>query len=361
MAEATIINSGEQQTAQRPFIPNLCTLQALFLLVLLGELLALSMSLVASGLSTMDWSGFGLRSFMIQWVVLLSAALLCPLRPWLAQVQPWVAGLSSFGVVMLVTGLCSAVGHFAMMREWPAAMVLLDHLVLAAIFAGVVLRFLYLQQQLHNQQKAELQARIQALQSRIQPHFLFNSLNSIASLIETDPEVAESMVEDLASLFRASLSEPGLISLQQELSLCRQYVGIEQRRLGQRLQVHWQIDDQVQAHLSEIKIPSLMLQPLLENAVHHGIQPLPDGGEINLRLTRKGSQLCIDVSNPVPAEDNTRLPHRQGNRMALENIQHRLQAHFGSAASFITREQGDQYRVEICYPFPVLNGSESRN
>lgn len=326
----------------------------MFLLVLLGELLALSMSLVATGWSTMDWSGFGLRSFLIQWIMLLSAALLCPIRPWLAKVTPWLAGLSSFGLVLLVTGLCSAVGHFAMMREWPTSTLLLDNLLLAAIFAGVILRFLYLQQQLHNQQQAELQARIQALQSRIQPHFLFNSLNSIASLIEIDPQVAESMVEDLASLFRASLSEPGLIPLSQELSLCRQYVGIEQRRLGERLQVNWHIDDEVAQCLDQLQIPSLMLQPLIENAVHHGIQPRPQGGEVSLNLSRQKQRFCIEISNPLPAANHSRLPRREGNRMALENIQHRLQAHFGSSATFNAVAADDHYDVVICYPWPQL-------
>ena len=123
----------------------------------------------------------------------------------------------------------------------------------------MVLRWFYLQQQLQNREQAALKSRIQALQSRIRPHFLFNSMNSIASLIDIDPEAAEKMVVDLSELFRASLMEPGLVSIEDEIALCKQFVSIEQTRLGPRLAVEWNVD------LSEgsFKIPSLMLQPLI--------------------------------------------------------------------------------------------------
>ena len=143
------------------------------------------------------------------------------------------------------------------------------------------LRYNYIQRSLHTREESELHARIQALQSRIRPHFLFNSMNIIASLIPVDPDVAETVVEDLSELFRASLQEEGSeVSIEEELALCRRYTRIEYLRLGERLNIEWQIEDAVES----VKIPLLTLQPLLENAIYHGIQPMPEGGTITVSL-----------------------------------------------------------------------------
>lgn len=330
-----------------PFLPDMCTLQAVFLLVLLGELLALALTLADSGLTHFDWEDLGFRSFLIQWMVLLSAASLCPLRFWLSSLPAWLAGLLSYGLVLTVTLVCSWLGLWMIdgwqSNDWP---ILLSNLVLSAIFAGVVLRYLYVQQQWSNQQKAELNARIQALQSRIQPHFLFNSMNSIASLIATEPDKAERMVEDLASLFRASLAEPGLVRLEDELDVCRQYLAIEQIRLGDRLQVDWQLSPAVAAVMRECKIPSLLVQPLLENAVQHGIGPLTQGGCVSISADVVDDQLRLRIENPKPVGVS---PHT-GNQIALDNIYHRLQAHFGADAHFSAQSQVDHFIVELSYP-----------
>src|SRR5690554_5410204 len=215
-------------------------------------------------------------SFQVQWVVLVSAVILCRLRPRLRRWPPLRAGAVSYAVVLLVTLVFSILGQLLMrgffnlplkINLWELATSLLT----AAILAGIGLRYLYLQQQLRNQQQGELDARIQALQSRIRPHFLFNSMNSIASLIATEPETAERVVEDLSELFRASLAEPTLIPIDAELALCRRYLEIEKLRLDKRLQVDWQVEPLP----ASTQIPSLLLQPLLENAVVHGIEPLP--------------------------------------------------------------------------------------
>ncbi len=171
----------------------------------------------------------------------------------------------------------------------------------SAILSGIALRYLYLQQQLRNQQQAELQARIQALQSRIRPHFLFNSMNSIASLIGSDPDLAERVIEDLAELFRASLAEPTLIPIDREITLCRRYLEIEQLRMGKRLSVEWQVGELSDA----IKIPSLMLQPLVENAIFHGVEPMPHGGTVSIKISQAKNQLMIVITNPYPLVKKT--------------------------------------------------------
>ncbi|MFC6981431.1 sensor histidine kinase [Microbulbifer taiwanensis] len=216
--------------------------------------------------------------------------------------------------------------------------------LLGAICAGVVLRYAYVQQQLHNQQQAELGARIDALQSRIRPHFLFNSMNSLASLIAIDPERAERLVEDLSALFRASLADSGMVPLGQELALAKRYLQIEELRLGERLRTRWDIA----AGLEQLEVPSMLLQPLLENAVLHGVARLREGGEIALHLAIGVDCLELTIDNPVPAGDSE--ARRDSNGIAMENICQRLAAHFGNRFTFAAGRDGDRYRVQLRLP-----------
>lgn len=325
------------------FLPNLCTVQAVFHLILVGELLAIALTVVHGGMLDFNWNRLGVLSILIQWIVLASASCLCPLRPWFKRRHPMVAGLVSYLLVLLITLVFSVVGTFVQTGESEINRdLLLTNLMLAAVFAGIVLRYFYLQQQLRNQQQAELNARIQALQARIRPHFLFNSMNSIASLIAFDPEAAEKMVVDLSELFRASLSEPGLIPLQRELELCRRFVAIEQMRIGERLQVQWQLDD-----AADVMVPSLLLQPLVENAIYHGIEPLMEGGVVTITVRVAGSVCDIRVLNPVGDKRQASSKH---NGMALDNIRHRLDAHYGKKGGLEVESSEQHYQVHVWFP-----------
>lgn len=323
-----------------PFLPHLCSTQTIFLMVLVAEVLALLLTIADLGLQDFSWGLLAVLSVQIQWVVILSALSLCRIRPWLNRQSQVRAGFVSYLLVLALSLVICLLGQWLLYaasgqsRLEPRAFhinhwQLLNNFALSALIAGIWLRYLYLHQQLQNQRDAETQARIQALQSRIRPHFLFNSMNSIASLIESAPHTAERLVEDLSDLFRASLAEPSLIPLERELALCRQYLAIEQLRLSERLKVEWQL-----GHIdAQAKIPSLTLQPLIENAIFHGIEPLPQGGCIGIRVSQKGKTLSIVISNPYPlakkADSERKARH---NSMALENIRRRLNAHFGSAA-----------------------------
>lgn len=344
-----------------PFLSDLCNSQSVFLLVLVAELLALALTISASsGLQHFNWGKLGLISVQIQWVVLFSAIALCRLRFWLGRQNPVRAGCVSYALVLGITLVLSIAGQWIIYGLSDLALVadyefefdawqLLNNMVIAAIMAGILLRYLYLQQQLRNQQQAEMQSRIQALQSRIRPHFLFNSMNSIASLIATDPNTAERVVEDLSELFRASLAEPSLIPLERELGLCKHYLDIEQLRLGKRLQVDWQIGD----CNKNLKIPSLMLQPLVENAIFHGIEPMPRGGKITIRVSQNDKQLSIVISNPyllVKKNQPNREPAQRHNRMALDNIRRRLTAHFGAAARLSSSAENGVFTTYIFCP-----------
>jgi two-component system sensor histidine kinase AlgZ len=335
---------------QVPFLPDLCSVTALAALVLMGELLALVLVLALDGLSDFSWQRLGLVSLVIQWVILPCAAVLCRLRPYLAKLPHKHAGAISFIAVLGVLGLVMGIQRYvrALLLQadfdwWGLA----SDCLLGAICAGVVLRYAYLQQQLYNQQQAELGARIEALQSRIRPHFLFNSMNSLASLIAVDPDRAERLVEDLCVLFRASLADPKLVPLSQEIQLSQRYLEIEALRLGERLQQQWQ----QQGTLEDIQVPSMLLQPLLENAVLHGVAQLREGGTITVAVKTEGGVLYIDIENPLPAE--TVHFTRESNGMAVENIRQRLAAYYGDRFKFTAGRVGDHYRVQLQLPlFP---------
>ena len=210
---------------------------------------------------------------------------------------------------------------------------------------ALLLRYFYLQGQWRRQQQAELQARLQALQARIHPHFLFNSLNSIASLIGSNPDKAEHAVLDLADLFRASLAKPNALSTwRDELALAKQYLSIEQYRLGKRLQVVWNIESVP----NDLPIPHLTVQPLLENAVIYGIQPSIQGGCIEITATYRQGVLKLQISNPFMQGDHSNNP--RGTRLALNNIEARLKVLFGSSARLTIQQQLDRYTTSLSYP-----------
>ncbi len=340
---------NEQARPSRFIIPDLCNAPALGVVVLVGELLVLVL-LFASG--DVTWDGLALKSLYVQWVVLMSAGALCWTRPWVAQIGLAQGALFAFFIITAIT-LAVSVGADRVVAgsldfgrvplDWEA---IARQLGIAAIITGMVLRYFYVQQQLREQEQSELEARIQALQSRIRPHFLFNSMNIIASLIAVDPDTAESVVEDLSELFRASLNDAGnQVLLAEELALCERYVRIEQLRLGDRLRVKWDLGD----YPDRLKIPLLTLQPLLENAIYHGIQPLPEGGTITVTLRYEHRHVQVRITNPLPAGHFR--SHSQGNKMALNNIRSRLNVLYGDAAELTAETAGDVYVTTLRFPF----------
>jgi two-component system sensor histidine kinase AlgZ len=219
---------------------------------------------------------------------------------------------------------------------------------ISAIAWALALRYFYVQHQWRRRIESEADARFQALQSRIRPHFLFNCMNTIASLARSSPRLAEEAVEDLADLFRASLADARQAgSLASELELCRRYLRIEQHRLGERLVVEWSGLDSV----VDLRLPALTLQPLLENAIYHGIEPLPGGGTIRIQCARDADVVRIVISNPRPAHGN---PHA-GNRLAQENVAQRLEAFFGHPGLIEVAAPADEYRVTVTLPIADEN------
>nr|WP_225314388.1 histidine kinase [Marinobacter halotolerans] len=317
------------------------------MLVVTGELLSLVLAVVQADERWIEWNYFGLLSLFVQWTLLTSAAGICLLRRWLArQTVPLATAIVVlivlFDVLVFSLFADGIINPAQSDRPWQGVA---KNLLLSLLITLMVLRYFYLQFQWQQQQEAEMQARLTALQARIHPHFLFNSMNTIASLISVNPERAEDAVLDLSELFRASLrADDRLIPLASELDLCRRYLAIEQLRLGDRLSLDWQIEE----GLDQQAIPPLTLQPLVENAIYHGIQPRPEGGIVRIEAYRKGESVYLMVQNPRPTEDQRT---HQGNRMALANIQSRLQALFGEPAILKHSHQNDIYTVTMRLPW----------
>ena len=220
-----------------------------------------------------------------------------------------------------------------------------ETLARVALLAGLAALTLlaYFQMRAEALSPAVTEARLQALTARIRPHFLFNSLNAVLSLIRAEPKRAEHALEELAELFRALMRDNrDLVPLADEIALCRQYLDLEKLRLGERLKVEWEIDDLP----GEVLVPALMLQPLLENAVYHGIEPVEAPGVIHIRFTRKGDELVIALDNPVCPGGS----HQAGNRMALANIRERLALHYDLEARLEAQEENGIYKVNMVLP-----------
>ena len=331
------------------FLPELCLPEALLSMVLLAELLVLVLVLSEPMQPGFNWVRLALTSLFVQWIVLLSAALLCRLRPLLARLRAALAGTLCCAIVVGLALACTAVAdYFELGGPLPRSgevNLYLRHGLISLIMSALLLRYFYLQSQWRRQQQAELRARIEALQARIRPHFLFNSLNSIASLVVIDPYKAEQAVLDLSDLFRASLAKPGtLVPWHDELELARRYLSIEQYRLGDRLQLDWQVD----AVPDDLPIPQLTLQPLLENALIYGIQPRIEGGLVRVEAQYEDGVFQLCVSNPY--EEGVEQQPSRGTHQALVNIDARLAALFGPRASLSVDRRDGRHFTCLRYP-----------
>ncbi len=273
-------------------------------------------------------------------LLLCSLLLLAVLRDLLWRLPYRLAAATVIALVALQAALLHDFWRFMGFAEGGWAAVARAAL-LAAGCAGAMLAYFHLRAGALSPALAE--ARLQALTARIRPHFLFNSLNAVLSLIRAEPRRAEHALEELADLFRALMRDHrDLVPLADEIALCRQYLDLEKLRLGDRLHVEWAIDDLP----GEMRVPPLMLQPLLENAVYHGIEPSAAPGTVRIRFARRGDELTVELSNPVCPEG----AHVAGNRMALANIRERLALYYDLEARLEAREENGTYIVHMVLP-----------
>jgi two-component system, LytTR family, sensor histidine kinase AlgZ len=347
----TKTRSALAPTLNEPFfLPNFCGIRMVFAVVVVAELLAFILVLAAPW-SGDKWSELGLVSLFVQWVALVSAGVLCALRPWLMRLSTVAATLLSYLSLLLVTVALSEIAFRVAntlgldQPNLEHAGFLLRNLAIGAVLSGMVLRYFYVRHQWAQQVEAEAQARVQALHARIRPHFLFNSLNTVAALTAQDPRLAEEVVQDLAELFRVTMRDMReRITLEQELEFTRSYLRIEAQRLGERLQIDWTLKNLP----LNAPVPPLILQPLVENAVYHGIEPRAGGGRVHILGTYNRGVLRLEVRNPLP--DPSARAHNNGNRMALDNIRERLQLAYGPGARLEMDQREGLYRVRVLFP-----------
>ncbi|MFZ5454099.1 MAG: sensor histidine kinase [Pseudomonadota bacterium] len=272
---------------------------------------------------------------------LLLLYLTAPLFVRLRARSGWaLTGVVALGSVLATTALGG--WDVDSLPSWPVREV-----VWALLAAAAVMTYFTVQERALG--PAIAQARLMALSARIRPHFLFNSLNAVLGIMREDPRRAERALEELSDLFRVLMRENrDLVTLGDELALCRQYIALETLRLGDRLGVRWQTE----GCPADARVPPLMLQPLLENAVYHGVEPLAGNGEVRVSVQRAGGDVVVEIDNPAPPRDGA-SGHGSGNRMALDNIRERLMLFFDLEAQLEAGEQDGLYRVRIRFPYRV--------
>ncbi|OQX47363.1 MAG: hypothetical protein B0D86_00145 [Candidatus Sedimenticola endophacoides] len=292
--------AGGMRAETIPFLPDFCNVRTLFAVVILAELLAIVLALNATPRLEQFASELSLYSLYVMWIALLFTALLCLLGRDFSRRGPGTAGLLAWLVLLAVTAAVALLADTLSPQTDGDHTLLLRSLVISAIIGALLLRHFYIQYLWKRQIRAESQARFQALQSRIRPHFLFNSMNTIANLTRSDPVLAEGVVEDLSDLFRASLGDAARPArLDDELELCRRYLRIESLRLGGRLRVEWDLHGDLPLWAP---LPPLILQPLVENAVYHGIEPALQPGLIRISGRYRRGRVNLGISNSLPGE-----------------------------------------------------------
>ena len=335
----------EREPAPLP-IPDLCTPSSVLLLVLVGLVVALVFALAGTAGPHAFWLDFGLAVLVVEWIVLVSAALLCALRRLVTGLGERATGGLVFVVIPAVTVILSlAIAAWLPAAESGGTWFVIRNTAISLLAAVALLRYLSLQQRWRRQVEAESRARLDALQASIQPHFLFNALNTIASLVHDKPDAAEQATLDLSDLLRTGMRSGRTQNLEEELELVRGYLRLEGLRLGDRLSVDWQLADDLPL---ERELPALLIQPLVENAIIHGIARLPAGGELTIRIERAAwGRVRIEIINPVPEEDR---PAASNNRTALVNIRQRLALAYDDRARLKTQRQDGHFRVELIVP-----------
>ena len=314
----------------------------------LGVILRILVGVSAMALAAAAIGTHSLRAWLQTWITIIafvapvtivSLVVLGAAGPWLRRLD-YRAAVAA--VVVIELGITTAAVQFLSALLGYTDIVLARYWFLTAAATLLLLGYFGLRNRALS--PALTEARLQALQARIRPHFFFNSINAVLSLVRSDPRRAEEALHDIAELFRVLMADNrDLIPLRRELELCQQYLDIEQLRLGDRLKVQWHTE----AMPADAMVPPLLLQPVLENAVYHGIEPASEPGTVTVDIRLSGGLLRISLRNPYRGESR----HQSGNRMALANIRERLQLHFDAEAGLATRAANGVFEVAISLPY----------
>jgi len=340
------------------YLPDFTATSNVVILLVGAQLVALLLSLSGNQFAGNYFNTLARISLLVLWLAVSSAWLLSIARPLFCRFNVSAASVLAVLLVAINTVVSSEVVYWFgtvygdPLLDGPAAMFpqnrpvfVLRNLLVALLVVVILLRYFYVSFQWKQNVERAATSRFNALQARIRPHFLFNSLNTIASLTRSNPAAAEEAIEDLADLFRASLGRPGQsVALEDELDVVRVYERMERQRLGSRLTVNWRLEDLP----LETPVPSLTIQPLLENAIYHGIEPLADGGVVDIAGECRDDMVLISVTNPLAQVDQR--PQGRGHQLALDNIRQRLELLYGNRAQLEVRELAGQFSVLVGFP-----------
>ncbi len=316
-------------------LPDFCNQDVLLNSMIMAEIIAIMLTVVQPIGLFEKIQYLTVASMVIQWILVINLFVLCKTQKYLAQLSVPVFYVTTFFLLQFVTFIVSSSSNvlidyldlgFMFENNWQQAFVL-QNLLISSLLSIMLIRYAYLNTRWRNQVIAQTQSKIDSLQARIRPHFLFNSLNTIAALIHINPQKADDAILGLADIFRTSIGNQTMVTLKDEIETVKKYLALEKLRLNERLQVNWHI---VNKHLN-VTVPALILQPLVENAVYHGIEQLETGGEITISMNIQNSHLVIVVENPINLFGQST---RAGNNTALVNIKERLKLIYPNSPSF---------------------------
>jgi two-component system, LytTR family, sensor histidine kinase AlgZ len=328
-----------RQSAYPDLLPDFRNLAVMARVLVAVNALALFGTLFAAPTFVQGVERFVQAAAFVEPLLFVALLVLFVLSTLLARIPYWAGCVALVALVAAIAGAY----HSAVVAIATVAVPGLSRTLALAVL-GTVFLLAYFRLYAKAFSPALAEARLQALQARIRPHFLFNSLNAVLSLIRRDPKRAERALEDLADLFRTLMGDARqFVRLEEEVSLLERYADIEQLRLGERLRISWELA----AAPTDALLPPMVLQPLLENAVYHGVEPGTGPGEVLVRIERRGERVHATIENPHLEAGN----QRAGNRMALDNIRERLALFFDAEASIATQTANGRYRVDIEIPY----------
>jgi len=339
--------------ATESFLPNFCKGEMIVNVVVIAEMLALVITLVSTRLSASLFKDLFIISLFVQWIALTSVVTLCTLRNFLNRLNRLQAIGLTYLLLLLVTVVVTEAYFWVL---WLAGELVVPHpdwhgtmhiqvFAVSVVVNAVGLKYLLGIHELQQRTVSEERAKLSALQARIRPHFVFNSLNIIASLTRTAPEKAEEAIEDMADLFRMMLGESeATVPLKKEIEVTNKYLAVEQLRLDERLQVEWDVGK----FARRAAVPVLTLQPLLENAIRHGVEPSPTGGLITVRLWEENETINIEVTHSLPPRRTRREMDEE--KHAIEEIRLRLHSHYGEPASVDATDTDSHFVVTVRLP-----------
>lgn len=332
-------------------LPNFCSGWVVFNVIVIAEMLAIIIALVSGRFFTSPIQFLLYTSILLQWIALVSAGALCITRKYLNRLPKARAMIMAYLLLLCITWLVSEMAYWLLISVKAEAFrinrdgFLIQNLFVSAIVMALTLRYFVAKHELKLRTESEAKAKMQVLQSRIRPHFLFNSMNIIASLTYNSPEKAEAALVDIAELFRMMLNDKeNLVPVNNEISTAEKYLTLEKLRLDNRLTIHWDIGKFPRRAI----MPVLTLQPLIESAIHYGIEPQAKGGTINIQLWEEDDQIHIRITSPVPPKKNRN--YNESYNEALDIIRLRFQNHYGKDAHVESKFSETENIISVVLP-----------